>query len=253
MSEPSGPSEQLARSWDRNASAWTRAVREGLIESRRLATDAAIMETITSLSPRSILDAGCGEGWLCRAAEVRGIRAVGLDGSAELIEAARQAGEGEYHHLRYGDLGELTSLFDSETFDVAVFNFSLLDEKIEGVLRHVARVVRPDGRLVIQTVHPWTGAGDGPYTDGWRTEDFATFTGAFRETMPWYFRTLASLSRDIRNAGLEIDRLIEPRHPDTGEPVSLIVVAAPLTRGARGSRPADPEGGGKRPATRVHR
>lgn len=225
MSEHSDPSEQLDRSWDSNATAWTRVVRDRLIDSRRVATDAAIVEAITSLSPRSILDVGCGEGWLCRAAEERGIRATGFDGSAALIEAAREEGKGPYHHLRYRDLAKLPSLA-SETFDAAVCNFSLLDEEIEAVLRHVASVVRPGGRLVIQTVHPWAGQGDGPYSDGWRTEDFTAFPGEFREPMPWYFRTLTSLSEEIRNAGLVIDRVAEPRHPETGEPVSLIVVAA---------------------------
>lgn len=226
MSKRSNRSEQLARSWDSNAKAWTRVVRDRLIETRRLATDAAIVHAITSLSPRSILDVGCGEGWLCRAAEARGIRAVGFDGSAALVEAARGASSGEYHHLRYRDISELPSLFASETFDAAVCNFSLLDEEIESVLRHVASVVRPGGKLVIQTVHPWVGQGDGPYSDGWRTEDFAAFSGAFRESMPWYFRTLTSLSEEIGNAGLVIDRVIEPRHPETGQPVSLLVVAA---------------------------
>lgn len=220
------PAEQLDRSWDSNAKAWTRVVRDRLIESRRLATDAAIVEAITSLSPRLILDVGCGEGWLCRAAEARGIRAVGLDGSAALIDAAHEAGEGQYHHLRYRDLAELSSVLAPETFDAAVFNFSLLGEEIEAVLRHVSSVVRPGGSVVIQTVHPWAGSGDSPYVDGWRTEDFATFSGAFRESMPWYFRTLTSLVEEIRNAGLRIDRLMEPRHPETGQPVSLIVVAA---------------------------
>lgn len=227
MSEHSDPSEQLDRSWDSNAAAWTRVVRDRRIETRRLATDSAIVEAIASLSPRSILDVGCGEGWLCRAAEARGIRAVGFDGSAALIEAAREAGKGQYHHLRYRDLAKLPSLLASEAFDVAVCNFSLLDEEIGALLRHVESVVRPGGRLVIQTVHPWSAQDESSYVDGWRTEDFATFSGEFREPMPWYFRTLSSLSEEIRRAGLVIERLIEPRHPETGQPVSLIVVAAP--------------------------
>lgn len=225
MSEPSNPSEQLGRSWDSNAEAWTRAVRDRRIESRRVATDAAIVEAITSLSPRMILDVGCGEGWLCRAAEASGIRAVGVDGSAALIEAARKAGEGEYHHLEYRDFANLTALGGFEAFDAAVCNFSLLDDDIEALLRHVASALRPGGRLLIQTVHPWAANRDAEYVDGWQTEDFATVSEAFQEPMPWFFRTLASWSEAIGNAGLVIDRLIEPRHPETGQPVSLILVA----------------------------
>ena len=40
------PRQRLVRSWFENAEAWTRAVRDGLIESRRLATDQAVVEAL---------------------------------------------------------------------------------------------------------------------------------------------------------------------------------------------------------------
>ena len=40
----------IAASWDRNAAAWTRAVREGGIASRRAATDAAIVRLDRSVA-----------------------------------------------------------------------------------------------------------------------------------------------------------------------------------------------------------
>lgn len=58
---------QLGHSWRANALAWTRAVRESRIESRRLATDRAIIEAVLARQPERVLDLGCGEGWLCRA------------------------------------------------------------------------------------------------------------------------------------------------------------------------------------------
>ena len=39
-------SEQLRRSWSANADAWSAAVREQKIESRRLATNAAIVDAV---------------------------------------------------------------------------------------------------------------------------------------------------------------------------------------------------------------
>ena len=53
--------EQLNLSWQANADAWTAAVREQRIESRRLVTDVAILQAILALSPKRILDLGCGE------------------------------------------------------------------------------------------------------------------------------------------------------------------------------------------------
>lgn len=54
-------------SWRKNVESWTSAVRERRIDSRRLATDQAIIDATLSRSPHSVLDLGCGEGWLVRA------------------------------------------------------------------------------------------------------------------------------------------------------------------------------------------
>ena len=60
--------EKIIDSWEKNASQWSAAVREGHIESRKLITDKAIVEAVLSYSPESVLDIGCGEGWLIREA-----------------------------------------------------------------------------------------------------------------------------------------------------------------------------------------
>ena len=52
--------EQLQQSWQANADAWAAAVREQRIESRRLVTDAAIIQAVLALQPKRVLDIGCG-------------------------------------------------------------------------------------------------------------------------------------------------------------------------------------------------
>jgi len=74
----------LIESWDKNAANWARAVREGLIPSRRAGTDDAIVSAIFSRRPSRILDVGCGEGWLIRRiCQLTNCVAVGIDGSAQ--------------------------------------------------------------------------------------------------------------------------------------------------------------------------
>lgn len=222
---PSSRSDEIARSWDANAGAWTRAVRERSIESRRIATDAAIVETVVARAPRRVLDVGCGEGWLCRALGAEGIDTVGVDGSAALVEAARDAG-GEFHHVSYDELTTSPASVGLSRFDAVTCNFSLLADDVVPLLRVLATMLQEDGAVIIQTVHPWIARGEAGYVDGWRTETFATCAEHFAEPMPWYFRTLASWVETLLRAGLTIERIVEPLNPTTGEPLSLIIVAA---------------------------
>ena len=214
--------DALVRSWSRNAEAWTRTVREGGIESRRLATDAAIVRAVLERRPERVLDLGCGEGWLARALAGQGVRVVGIDVSPELVDAARREGGGEFYAVAYDALAADPALARGE-YDAVVCNFSLLDEHPAPLLASLRRVLRPGGALVIQTVHPWTAAGEGPYEDGWRTETFAGFGEGFAAPMPWYFRTLASWTAVLAAAGYALVELREPLHPNTGRPASLIL------------------------------
>ena len=207
-------SEQLRRSWSANADAWSAAVREQKIESRRLATNAAIVDAVLELQPRSVLDLGCGEGWLTRELASRGIAATGVDASRELIDAARALG-GTFHALAYDELAL------DDTFDVVVANFSLLEETLP--LQKVRALLANKGAFVIQTVHPVFSPA--PYEDGWRVEDFASFEGEWPERMPWFFRTLESWSRLLRDAGFVIAEVREPLHPERKQPLSLILVS----------------------------
>ena len=83
---------KIIESWHRNALPWTNIVREGKIESRRLSTDQAIVNAILSCSPQTVLDIGCGEGWLVRELAAKNIRATGIDVVPALITQAKQEG-----------------------------------------------------------------------------------------------------------------------------------------------------------------
>lgn len=78
---------KIIDSWGKNTAPWVAAVRNGEIESRILATNQAIVDTVRSLSPATGLDIGCGEGWLVRALD--GIAMLGVDAVPGLVEAAR--------------------------------------------------------------------------------------------------------------------------------------------------------------------
>lgn len=219
------PGESIQRSWNANAGAWTAAVRGGTIASRTLGTDAAIIDAVMARRPQRVLDVGCGEGWLARALSERGIEVTGLDGSPALVESARAAGGGIFHVCDFASLATAPEL-RGERYDAIVCNFALLAEDIAPILRALAGYLTPTGSVIIQTVHPWIARGKGGYEDGWRTETFAGMGAGFVETMPWYYRTLESWIGVLVGSGFRIDGLREPRHPQTGDPLSLLIEAS---------------------------
>ena len=213
-------SELLRASWRDNAGLWIEAVRQGLIPSRRAGTDAAIVETVRALSPRRVLDAGCGEGWLVRVLAAHGIAADGFDTEPALIAAAQSASPA----ARFFVADCLTLPDAPAAYDAVVLNFALFTPVLAPVLAALARRLLPNGALVVQTLHPLNDTAG--YRDGWRSEAFASMPGEGWSRMPWYFHTLESWFVALAEAGLSVSDLHEPR--DAGSRLlSLILVARP--------------------------
>jgi SAM-dependent methyltransferase len=211
---------KIVDSWHKNTAPWVSAVREGEIESRLLVTNRAIVDVVRSLGPATGIDIGCGEGWLVRALD--GIAMIGVDVVPGLVDAARQAGGGDFRTMSYEEIaqGQLNL-----ACDVAICNFSLLGQvSVEGVFRAAPSFLRPGGALIVQTMHPVVACGDAPYADGWREGSWAGFNAGFTDPPPWYFRTLASWVRLFSDHGLQLREMHEPLHPRTGKPASLILV-----------------------------
>ena len=214
---------KVVDSWDHNADAWTRAVRENRIENRSLVTNQAILDAVESRSPGTILDIGCGEGWLVRALAAKGVKGIGVDAIPALIEQATRVGGGDFRVMSYEEIaaGAL-----EVRVDVAVANFSLIgEESVAKLISRVRQFLTPTGSLVIQTLHPVTANGDEPYEDGWRRGSWAGFSSDFTDPAPWYFRTMQSWLDLLKKSGFSAVETREPVHPVTKKPASVIFIA----------------------------
>ena len=102
----------------------------------------AVLDLLAPKPGEHILDLGCGDGALTEAIAAAGAHVVGVDGSADMVAAARARGL----DARVADGQQLA--FDAE-FD-AVFSNAALHwmPDADAVLAGVARALRPGGRFV---------------------------------------------------------------------------------------------------------
>ena len=215
---------RIIDSWIRNASAWTTALREGRIETRTLVTDPAVVDVIASLAPESVLDIGCGEGWLARTLARRGIRVAGVDAVPDLVGSAQKAGGGAFGVYSFDEIasGQL-----KRTADVAVCNFSLLGkESVDRLVAALPSLLTARGLVVVQTLHPFIECGDAPYECGWREGSWAGLGRSFSLPPPWYFRTIEAWTTLFHGSGLRLLRIYEPLDARTGKPASILFVAS---------------------------
>lgn len=105
----------------------------------------------------ALLDVGCGFGRHAVPLAAEGFRVTGVDRSATLLdEARRRAGDGGVSPALVGaDYRELP--FADATFDAAINLYTSIgflgDEEDAKVLAEIARVLRPGGKLVVETMH----------------------------------------------------------------------------------------------------
>lgn len=184
-----------------------------------------------------VLDVACGQGELCRRLRDGGARAVGVDASPALLDAAR-ARSGEGIDFLLGDAralhgtGEGAGL-EPASFDAATCVMALMNiEPIAPVFASIARLVRPGGRVVVVVLHPafrqagrsaWAWTREGPRTiqerrvRGYLSEHAhevvmnpgSASEGGTRITTITHNRPIGAYVRAMSGAGLVVDAMEE--------------------------------------------
>ncbi len=107
---------------------------------------ALALEAVLEVSPRRVLEVGCGPGEAAAAIAASGAGVVALDISERMVELARARGV----DARVGDAQELP--FEDASFDCALAAWMLYHvPEPERAVAELARVLRPGGRLVAVT------------------------------------------------------------------------------------------------------
>ncbi len=171
----------------------------------------AVQELLGDLRGRDVLDAGAAAGehsaWLV----AHGARVVALDASEAMVRLAR-ARLGESAAALRADLAQPLPLADA-SFDVVLCSLTLhyLEDWL-APLREFARVLRPGGRLVLSTHHPFVTLDLVDDYHALRRVDDA-FGSFADEAVPvrYYHRSLERIVADLRTGGFAVRALLEPK------------------------------------------
>ncbi len=130
---------------------YSRLGAQRLAQRTREDWDRQIVSAVTELLPRSahVLDVGCGYGRIALPLARDGHRVHGLDVSADLIHAAREAAATEIVSM-YLTIGSMTDMpFASSSFDAAICLWSAFHELLE--VEEQVRAVKEMWRVIGST------------------------------------------------------------------------------------------------------
>jgi len=153
--EPRGPSP--TETWDAFFSEfYLRAFAEDERDARAREQALAAAKLAGCPDGGDVLDVPCGFGRHTLPLAAAGYHVVGVDRAQPLLdEAGRRAGDGRWPKFARADYRDLP--FADASFDAALNLFSSLgylgDEEDTRALAEIGRVLRPDGRLVIELMH----------------------------------------------------------------------------------------------------
>lgn len=169
----------------------------------------AMLAALRSVAGADVLDAGCGSGWYAERLLERGARVVSVDLNPDLVTAAA-ARLGDRAEVRQWDLARPLTFARDASFDLVLAPLVLhyLTDWAP-TLAEFARVLRPGGRLLFSTHHPfmdWQTFGLPDYFATVEVEDVW-------DVGPVHFtrRPLRRIAGDLAAAGFVIERLDEPQ------------------------------------------
>jgi ubiquinone/menaquinone biosynthesis C-methylase UbiE len=172
--------DHLLDQWETNAVAFADLINNQGTPHHRFILNPCIERMLGPVDGKRLLDAGCGEGYLCRYYFQKGARVVGVDFSSKMISIAKKKSKDfdiEYH---VADICNL-ALFKENTFDFILCNLVLLNvECYEKALEEFFRVLESEGILVFSLVHPaFDVFGPGRWKLGEKSKDTGRREGQY--------------------------------------------------------------------------
>lgn len=217
--------EDAQNRWNLNAGFWDDYMGEHSNDFHNLLVRPAMERLLDVKAGDNVLDIACGNGNFSRFLAGLGARVTAIDGSAGMIENARNrseghgadaseyesAGEIDYRVIDVTDAKALAALGKAD-FDAAVSNMAIMDmAEIGPMFTAVHGLLKPGGIFVFSLTHPCFQA-------------------------PYAVRYAEQVDQDgsmVQKAGMKIDRYLTPQPFEglaiVGQPVPSLIFHRPLS------------------------
>lgn len=166
---------------------------------------------------KTILDAGCGQGYLSRLLARKGASVTGVEPSDAFYKYARQREQVEQLGIHYVQ-ADLSTWTPPNTFDFVIANMVLMDiPDYEPALKNCVAALGSVGGLIFSLLHPcFEEAGS-----AWQEKGYVEVRDYFREravkqTYGYFIhRPLSTYLNSVIEAGCTLQRVIEPQLDQT--------------------------------------
>ena len=177
---------------------------------------AQFLQVVGEVAGLTVLDAGCGEGYLARILTHRGAQVTGIDISPRLVEMARAKDPTGEITYQVADLSGPLSAYQDH-FDLIASFFVLNDvPDYRGFLITLGSVLKRGGRLVLFLNNPYSLLVRGHITDYFATSGHVVpYQGLAQAGVQvhLYHRTLEDYLAASHSAGLQLQRLVDVTAP----------------------------------------
>ena len=219
-------SSEAIRRWNMHARELTNTFTEEGDKHRIVLLNPVLFQLLGNVKGKSILDAGCGEGYLSRLLAKQGAVVIGVDFSEEMLaiaqERTKSASGVRYIHGNCENM----DFFDVESFDVIVSNMVLQDLfDYKAALRSMYRILADKGILIFSIPHPCFSTPNSRWVKDntgkklyWKVDKYFE-ERAFEQALPpntdeavlLFHRTLSTYLKALLNVGFELLDVVEPK------------------------------------------
>jgi 2-polyprenyl-3-methyl-5-hydroxy-6-metoxy-1,4-benzoquinol methylase len=182
--------------------------------TRQYLLNPALFALLGDVRGLTILDAGCGQGYLARLLAKQGARVSAIEPSDAFFRYARRREQTEQLGIEYLQADLSTWSPTPNRFDVVIANMVLMDiVDYQAALLNCVAALKPRGKLIISILHPCFDEGGA----AWKEKGYVAVREYFQERAIeqsyGYFihRPLSTYLNSVVRAGCMIEQVLEPQ------------------------------------------